>query len=177
MAASVKDVAAFEVLTYPAVSSLDREVVREVGTIFASYVADQGTQPFAHGLRDALEEVHPSQVLALAAGMSNAAALVMMVLSEDGIGADRLMRGGISTVGRASLVQPGEESLDTRWFEGAQGLIARVFGTAQPEDMPAEINGQVLAAVASLGDAAVRVADDAGVERAMLADVLGRAAL
>ncbi|MEI6624347.1 MAG: hypothetical protein WCP28_20845, partial [Actinomycetes bacterium] len=58
----------------------------------------------------------------------------------------------------------------------ARALVCRVFGGVGPEQLPVELDGHTLVAIAALGDAGIMISDRVGLPRPVLAAAIGRAA-
>lgn len=166
----------FAPLAEPASDSVDPLVVRYAGGEFASYIDTESAAPFMTGLRAALEApMHPSQVLNTALALSNAVALVALSLAEAESEASDLVRGPIARSASAAFPElvPAQ---DSELAGAAEAFICRVFGTVERDQLPDELDGRTLAAIAAYGDASILLADQVGLPRAVLGSAVSQAA-
>lgn len=166
----------FTPLAIPAESSVDPIVIRYVGGEFASYIDSDSAAPFMTGLRAALEApLHSSQVLNTAVALSNVVALLALSLAQGEDEAAELVRGSIRRSASGAFPELVPES-DTVLVDGAEAMICRVFGSVTRDELPDELDGRTLAAIAALGDAGILLADQVGLPRPALAGAIGQAA-
>lgn len=166
----------FTPLAVAAEESVDPIVIRYVGGEFASYIDSDSAAPFMTGLRAALEApLHSSQVLNTSIALSNAVALLALSLAQDEDQAVELVHGSIrrsAMVAFPELVPEAEPEL----ADGAEAFVCRVFGAVTRDQLPDELDGRMLAAIAAFGDAAILLADQVGLPRPVLASAIGQAA-
>lgn len=166
----------FSPLANPAESSVDPAVVRYVGGEFASYIDTDSAAPFMTGLRAALESpLHSSQVLNTAIALSNVVALLALSLAQNESEAVDLVGGSIRRSAEAAFPELVPAS-DHVLVDSAEAFVCRVFGTVTRDELPDELDGRTLAAIAALGDAAILLADQIGLPRPVLASAIGQAA-
>lgn len=160
----------------PASSSVDPLVVRYGGGEFASYIDADSAAPFMTGLRAALESpLHDTQVLNTAIALSNVVALVALSLAQSEPEASELVRGPIRRSAERAFPElaPADDPI---LVDGACAFICRVFGDVDKSELPDEVDGKTLAAIAALGDAAMLLADQVGLPRPVLSAAVGQAA-
>lgn len=152
----------FDVIAAATRDRLDPEVYREVGSVVGSYITDPVGPVFTTALKDALAEpMHPSQVLNTAIGFANAVALVALSVTQDEQAAARVVRDTLR------LGNPVEEP-------AAEVLILRLFEPIQ--NVPDELTGQTLVAIAHYGDMGVRLTDQLNIARQTLSAAVSAAA-
>jgi hypothetical protein len=167
---------AFEVVAAPG-PRLDPETIREVGSVFGSYVDSDRQAPMHDGLADLIAEpMVPEQLLNSVVGLANVDALVILTLGQNDEAATGLARGVIARSADASSEGVFPEGLSDPLHAQAQAFICRVFGSLGEEELPTEVDGRLLVALAAYGDAAVVLADRLGIPRSVLGPALSDAA-
>jgi hypothetical protein len=152
----------FEVIAKPAEDRLDAAAYREVGSVVGSYIAEPVEAVFTTALKDALAEpVDPSQILNTAIGFANAVALVAISVTQDEQAATRVVRETLR-LGNA-VEDPVAEALILRMLEPLT-------------QVPDELTGQTLVAIAKYGDMGVRLTDQLNIARQSLAAAVSAAA-
>lgn len=152
----------FEVIGAATADRLAGEVYREVGSVVGSYITDPVEAPFTTALKDALAEpVDPSQILNTAVGFANAVALVAISVTQDEESAARVVRDTLR------LGNGVEDPV-------AEALILRMLEPLG--QVPDELTGQTLVAIARYGDMGVRLTDHLGIPRQTLASAVSAAA-
>lgn len=167
---------AFEVVSVPG-PRLDPATVREAASVFASYVDTERQAPLHDAVADLVAEpMAPGQLLNCIVALSNVVGLLVLTLGQDEESATTLARGVIARSADASTegVFPGGPA--DPLHEQAQAFICRVFGTTEADQMPTELSGALLVALAAYGDAAVVLADRLGIPRSVLGPALTSAA-
>lgn len=168
-------VGSFEVVALPG-PRLSPEVVREVGSVFGSYIETESPAPFHDALADLLgEPMDPTQLLNAVVGLSNVVGLLILTLGQDEESADELARSVIAKAASASVRGVFEGPEDPA-HEPTQAWIRRVYGTVDPADFPDEVPGDLLVALAAYGDAALVLADRVGLPRNVLGPAVSSAA-
>lgn len=153
------------------------ETIREVGSAFASYVDSDRQAPFHDALADLIAEpMSPDQLLNCVVGLSNVDALVILTLGGDDDKAAGLARGVIARSANASTEGVFVEGETDPLHQQAQAFICRVFGTVSEPELPSEVDGRLLVALAAYGDASVVLADRLGIPRSVLGPALAEAA-
>ena len=167
---------AFEVVSEPG-PRLSGEIIREVGSVFGSYVDSDRQAPMHDALADLVAEpMWPDQLLNCVVGLANVTALVILTLGQTDEAAADLTRGVIARSAHASTEGVFEEGPEDPLHLEAQAFILRVFGSLQDDDLPTEVDGRLLVALAAYGDAAVVLADRLGIPRSVLGPALSEAA-
>lgn len=154
---------------------LDPATIREVAAAFAAYVDSERQAPMHDALADLVAEpMAPGQLLNCVVGVSNVVALLVLTHAQEESAAAELTRGLVARSAGASapdvFAGPGAEQLHA----DAQAFICRAFGEA--DDLPSEVDGRLLVALAAYGDAAVVLADRVGIPRSVLGPALTDAA-
>ncbi|MEI8082697.1 MAG: hypothetical protein WCI74_12715, partial [Actinomycetes bacterium] len=169
-------VPAFFPLTQPAAESIDLRVVRQAGGEFATYIDSDSDSPFIVAVRGALEApLDVSQILNASIALANVVALLALSLARDESEVPELINGSLSrsaAVAFPELYPAGEPQTRAQ----ARALVCRVFGGARPEELPVELDGHTLVAIAALGDAGIMMSDRVGLPRPVLAAAIGQAA-
>lgn len=167
---------AFEVASVPG-PRLHGETIREVGSVFASYVDSDRQAPLHDALADLIAEpMSPDQLLNCVVALSNVDALVILTLGQDDETAAGMARGVIARSADASTSGVFPEGLADPLHLDAQAFICRVFGLVGDDDLPTAVDGRLLVALAAYGDASVVLADRLGIPRAVLGPALSNAA-
>ena len=176
MASYRRYVAAFVQLAQPARTSIDYEVVRAAGGEFAAYIDSDSDSPFIVAVRGVLEApLDVSQILNATIALSNVVALLALSLARDESEVPELINGSMARSAGAAfpeLYPVGEPEVRDQ----ARALVCRVFGGVGPEQLPVELDGHTLVAIAALGDAGIMISDRVGLPRPVLAAAIGRAA-
>jgi hypothetical protein len=161
----------FELIT-SAASRLDQGTIRALAEIIANYVDSEAVAPLHDALSDLLAEPMPAdQLLNCALAFANVDALLALTLAGDESAAPGLVSGVIARAANDSQPEVFPDGVVDPSHEAAQALINRVFpqSTAQ---VPEQLDGHVLVALASYGDAAVVLADRMGIPRSVLGPAL-----
>lgn len=167
---------AFEVLSEPG-PRLSGETIREVGSVFGSYVDSDRQAPMHDALADLVAEpMSPDQLLNAVVGLANVTSLVVLTLGQTDEAAADLTRGVVARSAHASTEGVFPQGPDDPLHAEAQAFILRVFGAIDDEDLPTEVDGRLLVALAAYGDAAVVLADRLGIPRSVLGPALSEAA-
>ena len=167
---------AFEVVSVPG-PRLHAETIREVGSVFGSYVDSDRQAPMHDALADLIAEpMAPGQLLNAVVGLANVDALVILTLGQDDESATGLTRGVIARSANASTEGVFPDGLADPLHADAQAFICRVFGSLSEEGLPTEVDGRLLVALAAYGDAAVVLADRLSIPRSVLGPALSDAA-
>lgn len=152
----------FEVIGAATADRLEPAVYREVGSVVGSYITEPVDAPFTTALKDALAEpVDPSQILNTAIGFANAVALVAISVTQDELAATRVVR---------DTLRLGNGTEDTV----AEALILRMLEPLA--QVPDELTGRTLIAIAKYGDMGVRLTDQLRIPRQTLASAVSAAA-
>ncbi len=155
---------------------LDPSVIATTAGSLALFIDSDSSCPVTIGLRTVLEApLHPSQVLNTAIALANVAGLVALSLSRDEQTAPDLVEGSIARTA-AELHPEITNGADGDLSRPVHALINRLFDTASADDVPDEIDGPLLAALASYADAGVLIADQVGIPREVLAVAVSQAA-
>lgn len=158
----------FEVAT-EAGERIELDTIRDVGVAIADYLDSDEAAPLHHALRDLLDApMHPEQLLNCAVAMSNVVALLVLTLGQDEQSASDLIGGVVGRAAHDSVPDVFPGGPDDPAHRQVQALVRRVYGTAEATDMPGQIDGRTLAALAAYGDAAVVLADRVGLPRSVL---------
>ncbi len=168
-------VGAFAVVAEPGLP-LDEPTIRAVGETFASYVDDTHAAPFHAALADLLAEpMDPSQLLNAVVALANVAALIGLTLGQDDATASDLVNGVIAKAANDSFPEVFTGPDDAK-HGYARALICRVYGTADGQELPDEVSGELLVALAAYADAAMVLSDRVGLPREVVGPALGEAA-
>lgn len=167
---------AFEVVAEPG-PRLSGETIREVGSVFGSYVDSDRQAPMHDAIADLIAEpMRADQLLNCVVGLANVTGLVILTLGQTEQAASDLTTGVVARSAHASTDGVFTEGPEDPLHRQAQAFIRRVFGTTADAEMPSEVDGRLLVALAAYGDAAVVLADRLGIPRATLGPALSEAA-
>lgn len=172
---SVTDVGNFSAVAAPG-ERLDPATIRDLGSVFASYVDKDRSAPMHDAVSDLVAEpMVPEQLLNSVVGLANVVALLILTLGQDEDAATELATGIIARAAGEStsgIFSGPDDPLHSQ----VQAWICRVYGTAPAEDFPVDVAGLVLVGLAAYGDAAVVLADRVGIPRDVLGPALTQAA-
>ena len=158
----------FEVAT-EAGERVDADTINEVGLELAEYLDSDEATPMHHALQDLLDApMHPEQLLNCAVAMSNVVALLVLTLGQDEQSASDLVGGVVGRAAHDSVPDVFPDGPEDAAHRQVQALVRRVYGTAEAADMPGQIDGRTLVALAAYADAAVVLADRVGLPRSVL---------
>lgn len=148
---------------------IDPDTINEVGLEIAEYLDSDDAAPLHHALQDLLDApMHPEQLLNCAVAMSNVVALLVLTLGQDEQSASDLVGGVVGRAAHDSVPDVFPAGADDEAHRQVQALVRRVYGTAEAAEMPGQIDGRTLVALAAYGDAAVVLADRVGLPRSVL---------
>ena len=148
---------------------IDLDTINEVGLEIAEYLDSDDTAPLHHALQDLLDApMHPEQLLNCTVAMSNVVALLVLTLGQDEASASDLVGGVVGKAAHDSGPDVFPGGPEDPAHQQVQALVRRVYGTAEATDMPGQIDGRTLVALAAYGDAAVVLADRVGLPRSVL---------
>ena len=175
MTASEDRAQRFEVVT-EAGERIDAETIGEVGLEIAEYLDSDDATPLHHALQDLLDApMHPEQLLNCAVAMSNVVALLVLTLGQEEQAASDLVGGVVGRAAHDSVPDVFPGGPEDSAHQQVQALVRRVYGTAEASDMPGQIDGRTLVALAAYGDAAVVLADRVGLPRSVLGPAVAEA--
>lgn len=153
-------------------SRLDEVTIADVAAIVAGYVDSDAQAPLHDALRDLLAEpMAPGQLLNCALAFANVDALLALTLAGEESQAPGLVSGVIARAANDSRREVFPGGADDALHSASQALINRVFPQVEAHT-PDQLDGQVLVALATYGDAAVVLADRMGIPRSVLGPAL-----